>query len=224
MRPFLVRCLSWTLLPALAAAGGYWAGHAGADRPPVITQVEEALGEPPREPERAKPLVETPVVAELMVSVTGGVRRPGAYSLPVDARIQDLIGAAGGATLDGVLDDINIAARLLDGSVLTIPQRGLEGARVIPAARVNPPSYTRSGWRAPRAAPAAGAQAAGGRIDLNTASQAMLETLPGVGPVTAGKIIEYRRQTPFARVEDLTNIHGIGEKTLESLRPHVTVR
>ncbi len=188
----------------------------------------------------------TPV---LSVAAAGEIKRRGFYELPFDSRVQDLIDRAGGLTPRGDLSDINIAARLVDGTTLTIPE--LPGAeqkdarlvikRVRKAAELNPPFYTRSGWRPPVAAgiaaattgaaptsatpqPARATPAADGLIDLNHASLAELDTLPGIGPKTAEKIMQYRSQNPFRSVDDLDNVHGIGEKKLEAVRHLVTVR
>jgi competence protein ComEA len=237
MLGFDVRWLIWLLVPVLAATGGYWLGQrtesaplttstAGAE--PVSVATESAAAVPTESD--ASAAGQAPL---LMATVTGAVLVPGAYALESDARVQDLIEAGGGLHDEAAIEDINIAAKVVDGSVLTIPKRTAEARSegetflAQPAARLNPPAYTRSGWAPPpegAGAGAAGSPPASGLIDLNTASQAQLETLPGVGPVTAGKIIEYRSLTPFLRVDDMTNIHGIGEKTLETLRPLVTVR
>ena len=180
----------------------------------------------------------------LGVSAAGEVVRPDVYMLPEGARVRDLLEKAGGATERADLSDINLAARLIDGSTLTIPARRQPGKRTLPAVYVNPPHYTISGWQpAPQetpaetpplagsqvpaaAAPAAapGAQKKGGLLDLNSASQDELETLPGIGPKLAAEIIAYRSRAPFASVDDLTNVSGIGPKKLEGVRNLVTVR
>lgn len=105
--------------------------------------------------------------------------------------------------------------------------------RARPAAELNPAYYTRSGWRRPAKQPLetdpsggqAGQpprQAAPAIVHLNTASQAELETLPGIGPVTARKIIRFREQNPFTRIEDLELVPGIGPKTMEAVGALVT--
>lgn len=177
-------------------------------------------------PAPLSPAPESP--ASVMVEVQGAVAAPGSYSLPRGARLQDAIDRAGGPLPEGEIRDINIAARVLDGSVLTIPfaQRG--AAPLPGAADLNAPAYTRSGWTEPagsdsQSASAPTAPAVPGKINLNTASQAELETLPGVGEKTAQKIIQFRTSQPFTSVDDLRYIQGIGEKRIETLRPHVTV-
>lgn len=178
----------------------------------------------------------------LAIAVRGAVRKPGFYRMPRQSRVYDLIQEAGGTNDEADLDDINIAAYLLDGATLTIPVRPLRqhtgesmvlrgGSR---AGAVNPAAYTRSGWRpvpvppdvaAQDMAETALAEAAGdGLIDINHATQKELETLPGIGPITAEKIIAYRRQTPFTRIEDIQNVSGIASGKFEAVKELITVR
>ncbi|HEX72904.1 MAG TPA: ComEA family DNA-binding protein [Candidatus Hydrogenedentes bacterium] len=179
----------------------------------------------------------------LAVSIMGAIQAPGFYKMPEDSRVHDLIEKAQGITPDADLDDINLAARLIDGTTLTIPARPIQGAQgeklVIKGAPgasvVNPPFYTRSGWISGLAAgqstppaivaPASGensAKAGSGLINLNTASQQELETLPGIGLALAGRIIAFRAQRSFQSVDELREVPGIGEKRLEAVRALVT--
>jgi len=193
--------------------------------------------------------VESPVpVAEIAVAVRGGVRNPGLQRLPADSRVADLIMRAGGTTPEGDVSGLNLAARLVDGTTLTVPvvaERVAEGDRVVlrnSGYRVteNPADYlvtspAGASMLAPTAetpttpstpAPTAAAPTGGGQkklINLNTATQAELETLPGIGPVYAGNIIAYREANPFRTVEDVEQVPGIGPKRLEAMRPLVTV-
>jgi len=189
------------------------------------------------------PAIPTPTDPRpLVVSVRGAVAAPDVYRFPSDARVQDAIDRAGGIVLEADISDINIAAPLEDGTTLTIPAGGsakIDGntlrARGIreTAAALNLPRYTRSGWR-PSAPPATTAAdtpghapqtaTSNGKLNLNTASAEELATLPGIGPITAQKIITHREAAPFETVDDLRNVHGIGEGRLESMRPHVTVQ
>ncbi|HPO15509.1 MAG TPA: helix-hairpin-helix domain-containing protein [Candidatus Hydrogenedentes bacterium] len=191
---------------------------------------------------------------EIAVAVAGEVNAPGFYRMPGDSRVQDLIKKAHGTTEFADLNDINIAAKLVDGTTLTIPgesKRESSGnalvlRKTLSAADLNPPIYTRSGWRETHttrqtivpsgpeeasstekpsdSASSSTGKGADGLIDLNTASETELDSLPGIGPKTAEKIIEYRQENPFTSVDDLTNIQGIGEKKLEAIRKYVTVR
>ena len=136
--------------------------------------------------------------ATLLVHVLGEVRRPGVVSLPDGARVQDAIASAGGLTKRARPGELNLAARVTDGAQLVIGRSG---------SSVN------------------GSVAAGGNvdpaaaIDLNIATLAQLDTLPGVGPVTAQKIVAYRQEHgPFSSVEALDAIPGIGPARLADLK------
>jgi competence protein ComEA len=168
----------------------------------------------------------------IVVHVTGGVQQPGPYELPFDARVQHLVDKAGGITDHADLDDINIAARLIDGSVLTIPLwvPGSHQATSPPAAQLNPPQYTRSGWQPPRTAQrteimdTARDGSSKTLLNLNKATALELETLPGIGPKTAAKIIEYRQNKPFATIDDLLNVNGMGPKRVEAIRHLISLQ
>ncbi|MDX9971729.1 MAG: ComEA family DNA-binding protein [FCB group bacterium] len=201
------------------------------ETPPV--RPPEAVAEPEAPLAATVPPVAEPVVA---VSVRGAVTQPGVYEFSPGARVQEAVDRAGGTLDTADLSDLNLAARLLDGTTLTVPEAPEANGRI--AARScnvwpdNPPEYTISGWRnspaasspaaAPGAAPAE--RAATGLMDLNTASETELQSLPGIGPKLASQIVQYRAETRFARVEDLEQVSGIGPKKLESIRPFVTVR
>lgn len=146
-----------------------------------------------------------PGAAPLLVHVLGAVARPGLYQLKAGARVVDAVGAAGGLTADAEPAGVNLARPVSDGEQLVVPRVG-EAPSV--------PSVP---------GPAAG-QAAGGTVNLNTASQQELETLPRVGPALAQRILAWRSQNGrFATVEDLKNVTGIGDKTFEQLKDLVTV-
>ncbi len=145
--------------------------------------------------------VVSPAGAALFVHVAGAVRRPGLYELPSGARVADAIEAAGGAGPRADLGGLNLAAPLSDGMKVDVLLRG-EGT---PAAET-----------APRASP--------GAVSLNSADAAALETIPGVGPVTAAAILAYRDEAgAFTSIEQLMEVSGIGPATLESLRPYVSL-
>jgi competence protein ComEA len=137
----------------------------------------------------------------LVVHVVGAVRRPGLYRLAHGARIDDALRRAGGATRRADLSLVNLAAPLSDGTQVVVPKR----APPEPAGSEPPGSD--------EATPAAGP------VHLNTATVEQLDELPGVGPVTAQKIIEYREQHgAFSSIDDLDAIPGIGPARLEQLR------
>lgn len=134
---------------------------------------------------------------DVVVHVTGAVERPGVYRLPGGARVTDAVSRAGGPSGGALLEAINLAARLADGQQVVVPRAG------------------------PGGAPLATAGTAGeeGPISLGTATAEQLETIEGIGPVTAQKILEYRdQQGGLASVDQLDRVSGIGPATMESLR------
>jgi competence protein ComEA len=147
----------------------------------------------------------------LVIDVTGAVVSPGVYELSRGARLGDAIEAAGGFSsrvdADRVAAELNLAAPLTDGAQIHVPSRD----------EAHPPT----GGGATGGGGTGGGNAP--RINLNTATQAELESLPGIGPVTAGKIMEARAQAPFRTVDELRERGLVGEKTFESLRALVTV-
>lgn len=156
--------------------------------------------------------------AVVTVHVVGQVRRPGIVTLDAGARVADAIEEVGGATGRADLDGVNLARLLVDGEQVVVPRPG----ETVTAA---PGAPGASG--APAGAPAAGGGAApgtGGLVDLNTADLATLETLPGVGPVLAQRILDWRTEHGrFTAVEELGEVSGIGDKIYAQLSPKVTV-
>ncbi len=143
--------------------------------------------------------------ALLVVDVTGAVLHPGVYSLPAGSRVADAIQAAGGYSPDvdprQAETQLNLAAKIADAQLIHVPRRGEEGS---PAA-------------------SGGAGTSGGLVNLNTATAQELDTLPGVGPATAAKIIAAREQQPFKSVDDLVTRKVVTAATLAKLRSLVTV-
>lgn len=136
------------------------------------------------------------VGSDIVIDVAGAVQRPGVYRLPAGARVVDAIDRAGGPADGALLEGINRAARLTDGQQVMVPERG-------------PGGTIASG----------GAGTDDGPISLGGATVEQLETIDGIGPVTAGKIVEYRDQHGgLASVDQLDQVSGIGPATMESLR------
>jgi competence protein ComEA len=143
--------------------------------------------------------------ASIVVHVAGAVLRPGVYTVPAGARVGDALAAAGGAASGADVNAINLARPLSDGERVWIPRKG-----------ETPPPEPGGG--------AGGSGSSGGKVNINTASAAELETLPGIGPALAQRIVDYRTQHgPFRTVRDLMKVTGIGEKKFAAIEEHVTV-
>ena len=167
----------------------------------------------------------TPVAAEakIRVEISGGVAQPGVISLPEGSRLIDAVSTAGGwgERVDPLRVELclNLAAPLEDGSAIRIPTRddrlllgltGVEcGALYSSASEIASSDETNS---------ASGSTATGGKIDLNRASAEELDTLPGIGPATAAKIIAARKEKPFVIVDDLRDLKIISESVLQGIR------
>jgi competence protein ComEA len=135
--------------------------------------------------------------SDVVVDVTGAVRRPGVYRLPAGARVTDAVERAGGATGEALVEAINLAARLADGQQVVVPQEGPAGA--------------------PLATP--GASAEEGPISIGTATVEQLDTIDGIGPVTAQDIVDFRDEHGgLSSIDQLDQVSGIGPATMESLR------
>ncbi len=146
----------------------------------------------------------TPTPCPLRVYVSGAVNHPDVYELPTESIVKDAIEAAGGATSEANMDRINLALSVADGQHIYVPKRGEENPPV------SPPTES-SG--------AAGVKT-GSKININTASQSELETLPGIGPSKAQGIIENR---PYSSIEEIKQVPGIGEATFQKIKDLITV-
>lgn len=216
------------LLAVALAAGAFWfrsgveSAGAGAGARPGADAAGSTAGERPS----AVPAVPTSAVvttttapASVVVHVAGAVVRPGVVSLPATARVVDAIDAAGGAAPGADLDRLNLAAHLADGQRILVARVG------------DPPtSADATGIVAPSSGAASGSSTTGGTdgvagpVNLNTATQAELEALPGIGPSLAQAIVAERdRRGGFTSVDQLRQVRGIGDKRFADLRPLVTV-
>lgn len=174
------------LLAFVVAAGRLLLPAGSARTRPAPVRVELAA----RSGERAR---------RLLVHVVGAVRRPGLYRLAEGARYADAVRAAGGATADAAVDQVNLAAPVADGLQVIVPRRA-------------PPEPAGGGPVTPGVSPS-------GPVHLNVATMEQLDALPGVGPVTAQKILDYReRHGAFTSVDQLDAIPGIGPARIEQLR------
>ena len=147
--------------------------------------------------------------AGIVVDVEGAVRSPGVYTLPAGSRVIDAVRIAGGATSRADLGSINLARPIADGERVYVPRRGEQ-----------PPADPGGGG----GASGASSGSSGGKVNINTASESELESLPGIGQVLAQRIVDYRTQHgPFHDVKDLLKVEGIGQKKFDSLKDYVTV-
>ena len=156
---------------------------------------------------------------DLVVEVGGAVARPGIYRLAAGSRVGDAVAAAGGygprVDADAADRALNLAALVRDGDEIHVPARG-EGAGASSAG-------SPGGANSAGAAVGSSGGGAGGPIDLNRATAEQLDTLPGVGPATAAKIIAAREERPFTGLDDFGSRKVVGKATLEKIRALVTV-
>lgn len=175
-----------------AGGGGYPAA------PPGISMAGENKNERDRYGKKEKEKI-------IQVYVSGAVCEPGIYALRAGARAQEALAAAGGFSADARAERVNLAQKLRDGSHVYVPAQKREKE-----------SAARNG------SGSAQGEARTGKINLNTATQAQLAALPGIGPAMANRILALRRVRKFAKVEDLLQVRGIGQAKLARLRPYVT--
>lgn len=153
-------------------------------------------------PPRGEPitLLPAPTPGPITVYVSGGVKQAGLYALPLGSRVNDAIQAAGGFTAEANTQSVNLAEILEDGEQINVPtiMTNMGGSGVIPATSTV--------------------------VDLNTATLDQLDKLPGIGPITAQSIIEYRiANGQFKKIEDLLEVEGIGQATFDKIKDLITV-
>jgi competence protein ComEA len=200
-------------LAALAGAATVALAVAFVLRPAQLAPHPESTLSAPPEAERSP--VPPP---RTLVYVAGAVVHPGVYALRGDARAQDALAKAGGATRDADLVAVNLAARVADGDEIAVPHQGEARPPVRSAQRRTPAGKTHR-RRSPRRAEAA----AGPVVDLNAADARTLSELPGIGPVLAERIVDFRALNgPFASADGLADVEGITPQRLDALLPRLT--
>ena len=151
-------------------------------------------------------LLPPPTPESLRVHVAGAVSEPGVYTLPMEAIVSQAIEAAGGPLDEAILDMVNMAAELEDGQQIFVPVKVDTSSETYPSVPIFVPASV-------------------DKININTAPAAKLETLPGIGPSLAKKIVEFREaHGPFLKIEDLLNVSGIGPAKLEEIKGLITIR
>jgi competence protein ComEA len=191
--------------PTQPASDGVWQVKVNGDAQVTSTPVD---------------VVSTATPVRIVVYVSGAVSTPGVYTLREGARVAEALDAAGGPAEQADLDRVNLAARLSDEEHIAVPRRG---ETVLPdvAPEVRP-AQPRSTPTRPAAISTQASPASTVKIDINRATVAELQTLPGIGPVLAGRIVEYREANgPFRTIEQLMQVPGIKDALLERVRPFI---
>ena len=202
------------------------AGHRSVPPPITITQPppETTAAVTPHTASLGTPHALPRSTTRLYVDVAGAVHRPSLYVLPPESRVMQAIRAAGGPTAEADLDAVNLAEKVADGEKVFVPKRG--GPPPIPTSNDSLTTPLKTAIKTSKgAASGRGGKitaASGEQIALNTATEADLERLPSVGPSMAGRILAYRQQAGrFEKIEDLTQVTGIGPKKFAKIAPFV---
>ena len=162
--------------------------------------------------EASEDIEDTSIIEEeetiIMVHISGQVYKPGLVELEAGQRLTDAVELAGGLRKDADIDRINLAKKLVDEEKIYIPKIGEEPLEEISTIGVNDLNI----------------EDTSGKININTCTKEALISLPGIGEVTASKIIEYRESTPFKNIEDIKSVSGIGEKKFQAIKELIIVK
>lgn len=163
------------------------------------------------------PLEKKDEVKNITVYISGAVANPGVISIESDKRLDDAIKKVGGLSKDADVERINLAMNIEDSQHYIIPAKG---------DNTQPQGNQQAPVQAENAAlPSGGGTGGNGKVNINSADQTQLETIPGVGPSTAKKIIDYReKEGKFSAVEDIKNVSGIGDKKFENMKDSIDVQ
>lgn len=145
-----------------------------------------------------------PTKPVVVVHVAGNVKNPGVYELPYGSRVKDGINAAGGMGIDADTNSLNLAEVLTDGQKVLVLSKAQSSPATLASASAAP-------------------QTPSALVNINTADAKTLETLPGIGPALAQRIVDYRAHKPFSSVDELKNVPGIGEKKFNDIKDNVTL-
>jgi competence protein ComEA len=174
-----------------------------------------AASPPPAPPATA---ASASAAADVVVYVCGAVKSPGVVRVPAGARVADALALAGGPGARAELDGVNLAAKVVDGQQIMVPERGAVAAAGSSAGAGSP------GASGSASAAGGSTTAPGAPVNINTASLEELDSLDGVGPATAQKIIDYRLASgPFKVIDDIKNVSGIGDAKFAAMKDSITV-
>jgi competence protein ComEA len=178
-------------------AGSAWSRHRQIEQlPPVFQDAPQLRSEISEQSG-------TPIV----VHVAGAVHKPGVLRLPSHARVADAVKKAGGAKPNGDLNALNLAQKLEDGQQILVPVRGVQNVAALEQGKSK--ASARKGKVPPRI------------VNVNTASAQELQTLPGIGPALAARIVQKRTQSRFSSLSDLDEVSGLGPKKLAAIAPFI---
>ena len=160
-------------------------------------------------------LLPSPTQPSITIQIMGEVAHPGVYSFAQGSRVQDAVEAAGGLLSTADTSSVNLAAKLEDGQQINIPAGSGAASGGLSSSSSNAPFLVLTTPTDP----------AGNLININTAMSAQLDLLPGIGPTTAQKIIDYRTQHgPFQKIEDIMNVPGVGPATFDNIKTLISVQ
>ena len=206
-KQWLIGCI------CLAVGLAFYIYRTGGEKPESSLQTSDIIkaesSATKKEGESSEQVISSQDSPFVMVDIKGAVQKPGVYQLPKDARVKDALAQAGGATKEADLRQLNLASKLQDEMAVYIPAAGEE---IPPSSPVSSISSSGTSNDQPL-------------VNINTANTDELQTLNGIGPSKASAIVSYREENGlFQKVEDLGQVSGIGEKSLEKIKAQITVQ
>jgi competence protein ComEA len=214
------------------AAAAVRSSHASAPLAPVAAAFESppvlAAGSPDPRRRRLRARNAAPPGGNVVVYVAGEVVRRGVYTLPASARANDALAMAGGPAPDADLVAVNLAAPLTDGEEIAVPPKGAVFAAPGSRGRASASPHRRAAKHGRRkrrtAAPLAADDVPAQLVDLNVADENELETLPGIGPALASRIVAFREANgPYGSLDDLLDVGGMTQRKLDDLEPYAVL-